>query len=466
MSGMYPNGGYRNKQASELSMPRQATPPIVTSNPASVSGNNATPRMSSVDLRDQVNVDIAQGRGSVATRKSVTLDLSRFNDKHGGSLTYGERDRMRGNAGPRGGQVRIDIDLKGSDYRVNGRGAVVRAAIKAARQLIRAGRRLPKNVWAELVGLIVDGILGQLDRQLWPQAEHGVDVYVPDGIGSATGGVWALNTDIASYNGGNTISYKTPEPVTGIRGTGGAPAEGELISGSFSALPSGSTSAINTWVANGKVPYYTNRNEIANEARPLVNESNTLNYIYRNVVVGRDGDPFNSQLIATLRIQRQTAATVTPWTRYRPLTASLLFPYGDKEGGNDDGRPVKVDERWRHVDQKFGMSPGLQRIAAAAFGLTEFGDLIDSFYDALPKNRQYGRSYFDKLKRIHRYWNEIDFGKALTNVVYNHYEDKLVGKVMGTAGKQLRKTDIGGTNYKYGVTSGGGSTIYTGDIAF
>lgn len=463
---MYPNGGYRNKQASELSMPRQANPPIVTGNPASVSGNNATPRTRSIDLRDQVNVDIAQGRGSVSTRKSVTLDLSRFNDKHGGSLTYGERDRMRGNAGPRGGQVRIDIDLKGSDYRVNGRGAVVRAAIKAARQLIRAGRRLPKNVWAELVGMIVDGILGQLDKQLFPQAEHGITVTTPNGNGE--GGVWAMDGSMAMYMGGDQIEIAVGEgTVAGIRQSGGPPALGEMISGNFSALPSGSTANINAWLAAGRAPYSTSRNEIADAASTLTNTSSVLRYAFKNIVIGEDlPGLFNSALIATLRVPRGLSPTIQPYTRYRPLTASLLFPYGEKQGGNGDGKPVKVDYRFKGTDLKFGMSEGMQRIAATAFAFTEFGDLIDSIYDALPRNRRYGRSYLDKLSRISSYWNEIDWGKALTNIVSNHFEDKVIGSIMGKVGKKLRQTDVGGTSYKYGVTSGGGSTIYTGNITF
>lgn len=464
MSKMYPNGGYRNKAAMELSMPLQASPPIVSSSPSAPRNNKTT----TANPYNKSSVGLGVGREPPPTgRNSMTIDLRGFADHHGRDLTWQQKSAMERGNQYGSGKFSIEIDLKGSNYRVNGKGAIMRAALKLARGLVRGGRRLPKNLYKELILTIVDQILNQLSKLLDSMfPEPSTVLTVPS---SSTGGVWAIDPQFAQFRGGDSI-----EIPGGLGGVSVAYpdiddyplAMGELAATSVSALPSGSTANINAWVANGKQPYTTVRDEIFTTLKDLVNHGN-LSAVYRNIVIGQDSPGlFNSRHVATFRIPRGLSNGVRTDFRMRLKVNPHTFTNGFKQGGNSDGTKTKTDQRWQMPDKKFGMAPWLQRIAAGAFGATELGDLIDSFYDALPANRKYGRSYLDKLSRLHQYWDEIDWGKAISNVIWNHYEDKFVGKVMGTAGDQLRKTDIGGTNYKYGVTSGGGSTVYTGDIAF
>lgn len=461
MSKMYPNGGYRNKSAKELSMPSLADPPPVMGNTVSEPRNMVNNLRVGGDLRGKMTPGLSTARGGGT---NITIDLRPFADGHANSLSNAQRDNMtKGNYGT--GTKTINIDLKGSDYRVDGRGAIARAALKLARQVVGVGRRLPKNLYKELVLYILDQLLNQLSKVILPQTlEQGLTVTAPVRPDNGWGGVWAMDPTLASFVGGTSIEI--PGAVS-IRQTGGAVTLGEVISSMDSTIPTNTIANRNTWLAAGKTPYYVSRNEVNTAATPMQNLGN-LTYTYHNIIVGESlPGLFNSRLIATLQMPRsQPAATVQAYRRVRPLVLGAAFPYGEVTGGDSDPTKTKVIVREPFPDKKYGAPWWLQQAAAGAFAATEFGDLIDSIYDALPSNRQYGRSYLDKLDRISRYWHEINWGKAIGNIILNQIEDRVVGKILGVAGDQLRSTDIGGTNYKYGVTSGGGSTIYTGDIAF
>lgn len=79
---------------------------------------------------------------------------------------------------------------------------------------------------------------------------------------------------------------------------------------------------------------------------------------------------------------------------------------------------------------------GAFRLVQEVFhGLGEAGDLVDAFYDALPKKRQ----TCDKATvggptckawAIGKYWNEVDKTEAIVNAIVNHFEDKVIGKAM------------------------------------
>ena len=140
MSKMYPNGGYRNKTALELPMPTQATPPVVNGNTARVSRKPPTMNLMDYDRERRMGLHGPVGNNS------VRINLRNFSDKHGFGLSQRQRDKISQNNGHK-----IEIDLKGRDYRVNGRGAIARAALKLARELVKGGKRLPKNIYKELV---------------------------------------------------------------------------------------------------------------------------------------------------------------------------------------------------------------------------------------------------------------------------------------------------------------------------
>lgn len=118
-----------------------------------------------------------------------------------------------------------------------------------------------------------------------------------------------------------------------------------------------------------------------------------------------------------------------------------------------------------HVRQKPGPGvkerKGKMRTAAdlagdVLGGFSEFGDLVDSFYDALPK--QYKAKSYYKGKRIRPSWkkrwnalyqnfDKVDMNEALNNVVKNEVQDQLIGRASSKANKFLRGDRPSGIDY-------------------
>lgn len=98
------------------------------------------------------------------------------------------------------------------------------------------------------------------------------------------------------------------------------------------------------------------------------------------------------------------------------------------------------------------------RIVAALDDVSEGAEVIDAFYDALPKEvrkkydcdrfikgrnplidnaGQYGIDRADcKMKALWNHWNEVDFDKAVYNVAANVVTDKIIGGVASRLPKQ------------------------------
>lgn len=451
MGGYYPNGGYRNVTATELSMPSQATPPAVTGNPASVSGNSQPHVYKYPRLSDML------GNGK-SNAPSVEIDLRNWSDVNAGKLTPAQRDRMnRGSYGT--GKQGITINLSPRKYRVDGRGATMRAALKLAKTIVGVGKRLPKNLYKELVLEILSQILGQLERRL--------DFAYPEKLmvlkNTTIMKTWAIDPRYAMFQGGDLVipggGQLSQSPVS----TPYTPGLGEFAVASVSALPSGSTANVNAWTAAGFQPWITMRDEVMQNLISLANTS-TLT-VFRNIVMGRDlPGVFNSVHVATLRIAgRQNTA---PVPTFKTVAINATNTWGNGQftiGGN--GPNTKTDFAHKQNDRKVGMTAAQQAILRIAFTGTEVGDFIDSIYDALPRHRRYGRSYLDKLARIFAHWDEINWAQAMQNVIVNHFEDELVGRFLGKAQKQLRKTSTSGITMQYGVTMGSGSTPYL-EISF
>ena len=433
-------------------MPSVANPPTVTGDTVRGSGNS--------HVRKRETLSQMMGNGtSRSSGTGLKVDLRGFADNHAGGLTPGQRDRMnRGNYGSTGHTV--TIDLGGGDYRVNGRGQIRRAAFGLARKVIGVGKKLPKHLFKELLLTILDQILAQLEM-------------MPDLTGVQTGLVIPAKQGIAlwSYDPRWAVAWGAPSDIKNLfMSTTGlseapvgtvvdkAPGLGEYQVTSVSALPSVSNAALAAWQASGYQPYTTNRDEITTKMHNMRNVSPVLSRVVRNVVVGTpSGSLFNSHLVATYLSYRGY-----PRVDYRPAgfvaASARPSPGGFKYGGNNTPRPDPLP--YKRKDVKIGANAWQRAALGIAFAGTEFADFIDSIYDALPYRRRYGRSYLDKMNRIYQYWGEIDWAKAMGNLIYNHYEDKMVGRVLGRIGKQLRQTSLNGMSYQYGVTSGGGSTPF------
>ena len=56
--------------------------------------------------------------------------------------------------------------------------------------------------------------------------------------------------------------------------------------------------------------------------------------------------------------------------------------------------------------------------------LSEYGDVMDAFYDALPENRKKkGASPFEKSQALYRFWGEVDLDTAIYNAVFSQVSD-------------------------------------------
>lgn len=82
-------------------------------------------------------------------------------------------------------------------------------------------------------------------------------------------------------------------------------------------------------------------------------------------------------------------------------------------------------------------------------GITEFGDLTESLYEALPKNRQTCKigGPACEAHMIAKYWDEIDPVEAVVNVIANQIEDALLGRFYGGVDNAARR--LGSHGYKF-----------------
>lgn len=56
--------------------------------------------------------------------------------------------------------------------------------------------------------------------------------------------------------------------------------------------------------------------------------------------------------------------------------------------------------------------------------LSEYGDVMDAFYDALPENRKKkGASPLEKSQALYRFWGEVDLDTAIYNAVFSQVSD-------------------------------------------
>lgn len=112
----------------------------------------------------------------------------------------------------------------------------------------------------------------------------------------------------------------------------------------------------------------------------------------------------------------------------------------------------KPPERGEKEKKFAGSSQGVQEffrvISRGKEALTEVDDFIDNIFEALPKNLQKtleGRKTpSDKLAYIYTHWDEIDWNKAVDNIVINHFQDKVVGTGLRESDKAALKR--GATN--------------------
>lgn len=147
----------------------------------------------------------------------------------------------------------------------------------------------------------------------------------------------------------------------------------------------------------------------------------------------------------------RTFPTPVPWPLipYRPQTDTWSGGYGQTP--TPPVIPNFVPRRPpgpKTKENKLRANSRLQVVLRALGGTTEFFDLVDAFYDALPKELQKckrGRKSFQcKANAVYRHWDKVDLDTALFNAAWaNLVEDRISG-MMGVPTKPFGRSQ--GTN--------------------
>lgn len=84
--------------------------------------------------------------------------------------------------------------------------------------------------------------------------------------------------------------------------------------------------------------------------------------------------------------------------------------------------------------------------------ITEFNDIVDAIYKALPKGLCPAKTIQAKADCIYRHANEIDLNEAIQNIILNHFEDKVIGAVGAKVKSQghKRPTQLRGIGWSVG----------------
>jgi len=155
-----------------------------------------------------------------------------------------------------------------------------------------------------------------------------------------------------------------------------------------------------------------------------------------------DRDPLESSLVEYPQSAPGPAAWVPPY-----VVPSIDISTGSTElqkppvlntsSGSHSKTPPPPGER----ERKLRAQPVIVRSIIKGLGhMTEAGDLIDSFYKAIPakgtnrrwkgrdgKWREAAISPQDKLAFVYKHWSKVDLSEAFKNVVENEIEDRVIG---------------------------------------
>lgn len=94
----------------------------------------------------------------------------------------------------------------------------------------------------------------------------------------------------------------------------------------------------------------------------------------------------------------------------------------------------------------FGLLQAAQKIFHA---VTEYGDLVDALFEALPKNKQCkgAKSLQAKTLCLFAHAQDIDIGDAIVNIAWNQFEDYVIGK--GLFGVNAKAAKARGDRYAF-----------------
>lgn len=412
-------------------MPAQSDTPNVASavrEPASVEYLPPPSDYKHVRKRERLS---DMGTPKTGSAQRVYLDLSPMSDDiRWSEMDWQQREKFR---------YRQTVDLRPGDYKVNGRGHIMRAAVKLARQIVKGGKRLPKHLFKELVLSLLDMILSNLPGYLQTEIGTGL-AQTPDG--------WVFRSYGALQSGAGIPLELLQEAATGFHPGVGKTKWGQSIYDplGYGAGPQPAYMAAISGQAVGNTAPSWNRRGLFIQDNLVPRYSHVASYVNTYPVTG-----VNKPWPATLKEQKKALLTGVSMLN-APFTSTL------SERGSVTSNPVRVAVKQKDV--KLSSPAWMNGPFNIAMAATELADTIDCLYKALPPWERYGRDYTDKMDRVFDAFETVDWGKAVGCMMFNQVTDKMFVTVKRAVDKRLRSQSINGMSYQYGVTYGGGPTGY------
>lgn len=129
--------------------------------------------------------------------------------------------------------------------------------------------------------------------------------------------------------------------------------------------------------------------------------------------------------------------TPAPRDRVRPLPYQLPAISVDP-GGNTDFPPhnrLPTPSRIRERKSYGSLRAALGVLAKLYDATTEADEIVDILYDRLGTKCKGARGMAQKANCVYRNLGTLDVKGSIADIVKNHYEDKLWGRIYGTVGK-------------------------------
>lgn len=103
-------------------------------------------------------------------------------------------------------------------------------------------------------------------------------------------------------------------------------------------------------------------------------------------------------------------------------------------------------------ERKGVLGIGLAKAVKAYDMATEYDDAVSAVWKALPPHlRSKNASLMDKQRDIWENWEDLDLNLALRNLLWNHLEDKAIGKWQRAGSKAGRKIRPDGPSASFGI---------------
>lgn len=167
-------------------------------------------------------------------------------------------------------------------------------------------------------------------------------------------------------------------------------------------------------------------------------------------------DPFGAPIGVPLPTPMPPPWWVQPYRRpnpYRsPTYQTIRGDAGPKPIKDTPRRPPPTGEKEKKVKPTKGI---VGKFRSIAHTLSEFSDLTDAIWKALPLNRQVkGASGAEKIQAIYRYYDEIDPNQMLLNMWQMDRQDQVWGQAHSRIDEWLKSSVSGYTGNARGVTLG------------